>query len=95
MINVDMRNYNYFIYGDVDAYGQKQISKEVQGTVKMAIYVTSQRVQNSILYAEAEYIGFTHDSVNDNYLIEYDDVKLKVLYVQPRGRFKQVFMARV
>lgn len=95
MINADMRHYNYFLYGDEDIYGQKQISEEVQGTVKMAIYVTSQRVQNSILYAEAEYIGFTHDSVNDNYLIEYDDVKLKVLYVNKMGRFKQVFMARV
>ena len=95
MINADMTRYNYFLYGEKDAYGQQQISEEAQGTIKMAIYVTSQRIQNNVLYAEAEYRGFTHDSVNDNYLIEYDDVKLKVLYVANRGRYKQVFMARV
>ena len=50
MINVDMRDYNYYLYGENNAYGQPQLSEEAQGTVKMAIYTISQSIQDNILY---------------------------------------------
>lgn len=50
MINVDMRDYNYYLYGENNAYGQPQLSAEAQGTVKMAIYTVSQSIQDNILY---------------------------------------------
>lgn len=95
MINADMRSYDYYLYGENNAYGQPQLSDEVQGTIKMAINVTSQRVQENVLYQGAEFTGLTHAEINDKYVIQFDDVKLKVLYVNPFGRYKQVFMSRM
>lgn len=96
MINTTTRTYNYFIYGANDEYGQPQLTQEPQGTIKMAIYNTSQATQQNILYQDASYIGLTSDAgVNDTYVIEMNEERLKVLYVQPRGIWKQVFMARM
>ena len=95
MINADMRSYDYYLYGKLNAYGQPTLSKEVDGTIKMAIYLSTQRVQDTIRYEGAEYIGLTHGDINSNYVIQYGDERLKVLYVNPQGRYKQVFMARV
>ena len=95
MIMVDLRTYEYFTYGGNDGYGQPALSETVEGTVNMAIYVTSQSVQDNINYKEATYIGLTFDDVDDTFVIQYGDKKLKVLYVQPKGRFKQVFMGEM
>lgn len=96
MINADMRLYDYFTYGNDDAYGQPQLSKEVKGQVKMAIHITSQNIQDNINYNGSEYIGLTRDKIEDNYVIKISEKeKLKVLYVNPKGRLNQVFMARM
>ncbi len=95
MINANMRTYDYYTYSDPNGYGQPTLSTEVQGSVKMSITVSSQRVQDNIRYKGAEYIGLTHDAeINDNYVIAYGGERLKVLYVTPT-RIKQVFMTRV
>lgn len=94
MINSQMRNYDYYIYGEQDAYGQPTLSDK-KGTVKMTINVLSKRIEDNVLYAQAEYIGLTNDAqINDKYVIAYDSDKLKVLYIYPYGRLKQVYMAR-
>ena len=95
MINAEMRSYNYYLYEDADDYGQSVLSKEVKGSAKMSINVTSQSVKDSIVYSGAEFIGLTHDELSDKYVIQYGESKLKVLYVNPRGRFKQVYMTRM
>lgn len=92
MINADMRTYNYFTFGELDSYGQPQLSKEVKGTVKMAIYTTSNSIQDNIRYKDSTYIGLTSALLDDSYVIQYGEERLKVLYVAPKGRFKQVFM---
>jgi hypothetical protein len=88
-----MRTYNYFLYGDKDAYGQEQLTQEPQGQIKMAIYTTSQTIQENINYSGANYIGLTHSLLDSSYVIQYEDKLLKVLYVNPKGRLKQVFLA--
>jgi hypothetical protein len=100
MINTDMREYNFYTYGEPDEYGQRTLIKDeqgaplVQGTVKMAINTTSQSIQENIKYKGASYIGLTQAKVNDTYIIDYkEEGLLKVLYVNPRGRYKQVFLA--
>ena len=93
MINADMRSYNYFTLGDNNGYGSPTLSSEPKGTLKMAINTTSQSVQDNIQYRGATYIGLTHDNVDDSFVIAFGDERLKVLYVQPKGRFKQVFMS--
>ena len=94
MINAEMRTYNYHTYGQPDEYGQAQLS-EALGTVKMAIATTSQTIQDNINYKGANYIGLTHNAeVNDTYVIEYGEERLKVLYVTP-GRLNQVYMVNI
>ena len=95
MINADMRSYSYFTFGELDSYGQPQLSQKAQGTVKMAINITSQSVQDNINYKNCAYIGLTHSLLDDSYVIQYGDKKLKVLYVNPKGRLKQVFLAEI
>jgi hypothetical protein len=93
MINRNMKSYNYFALGAENDYGQPQLSEEPVGAIKMAIETSSQSVQDNILYTGATYIGFTHALVDDSFVVSYGDKLLKVLYVNPKGRFKQVFMA--
>jgi hypothetical protein len=96
MINTVMRSYNYYTYGEKDKYGQKTLSTEPTGQIKIAIYTTSQTVQDNIRYKDASYIGLTlATGITDGCVIEYGEEKLKVLYVQPLGRFKQVFLKNI
>lgn len=90
-----MRFYDYYTYGENNAYGQPQLSEEVQGTIKMAINTTSQFVQDNIQYKNATYLGLTLAPINDKYVIQYGDIKLKVLYVNSAGRMTQVFMGEM
>lgn len=91
-----MRKYNYFTFGATDSYGQPQLSEEVQGTIKMAIYTHTQQLANNVKYKDATYIGLTADAkVNDAYVIEYGAEKLKVIYIKPEGKLKQVFMVEL
>ena len=91
MINANMRLYDYFTLGSLDEYGQPSLS-EKQGSIKMAINISSQNVQENINYKDCSYVGLTHANINDSYVIQYGDEKLKVLCVNPKGRLKQVFM---
>ena len=96
MIATNMTLYNYFTLGDKNGYGQPTISEEPQGTIKMAIYISSQSTQDNINYQNCNYVGLTMDkSVNDKMVIQYGEKKLKVLYVNSAGRFTQVFLQRV
>lgn len=92
MISSDMRIYTYSTLGGNDAYGQPQIAPSV-GEIKMAINIISQTIGDNIKYKDATYIGLTQAYVDDTYIIDYENEKLKVLYVNPKGRYKQVFMA--
>lgn len=96
MIASSMRQYDYYIYTQ-NEYGQTVISADAKpaGTVKMAIFPTGQSTQDNILYKNATYIGLTHNSeVDDTYQINFNGERLKVLYVSPQGRFRQVFLAK-
>lgn len=98
MINNDFRTYDYYLYtvDNTDAYGQPILIPEPIGTVKMAIYITSQSIQDNINYSGAQYLGLTYDNLSDRNVIQYDEnTKLKVLYVNPQGRLKQVFLAEI
>ena len=95
MIRTRMKDYNYQTYGKKNEYGQPGLSSEV-GTIKMAIHFNTETIDENSLYSGAQYIGLTYDKeVNATYVIHYGDEKLKVLYVNPEGRYKQVFLARM
>lgn len=92
MINTDFRLYNYFTFGEDNGYGMPQLSTDPTGQIKMAINISSQSTQDNILYKDCSYVGLTHANVDDTYVIEYENERLKVLYVNPKGRYKQVFL---
>jgi hypothetical protein len=91
----NMKLYDYFLYEDNDAYGQPKLSKDVKGQVKMAIGVASQTVQDSVAYSGTQYTALTNAAVSDKMVIRYGVENLKVLYVNPLGRYKQVYLARM
>jgi hypothetical protein len=95
LISRELQLYNFSTIGAADAYGQPQASTEPVGQVKMAIYTTTQGTQDNVNYSGANYLGLTNDSVEDTYIIHYGAERLKVLYIQPKGRYKQVFMVKV
>ena len=95
MVNTEMRTYNYQTYGKLNEYGQPGLSSEI-GTIKMAIYYVTEAIDENSLYSGAQYTGLTHDkNIDATYVIHYGDEKLKVLHVNPAGRYKQAFMARM
>lgn len=98
MINTNMRSYSYLLLGRRDKYGQQiipNITDTPAGKVKMAINISSQSTQDNINYKSCNYIGLTKDNINDNYLIIYNNQLLKVLYINPIGRYKQVFLGEI
>lgn len=95
MINCNMRIYNYFTFGNKNEYGQQTLSAEPKGTIKIAIFTSTTAIQDNINYKQASYIGLTKAAVNDSYVIEYGEKKLKVLYVNPKGKLKQVFLTEI
>ena len=95
MINAQMRKYNYYTIGAPDGYGQPMQSQVPVGEIKMSITLTDKSIQDNILYSNATYMGLTMANVDDTYVINYGTEKLKVLYVNPFGRYKQVFMAEM
>ena len=100
MINTSMREYEYFQYNaEPNSYGQQTLIKDengqpkVQGTVKMAIFLTTQAVKDSIAYHEAQFCAQTLDKrVDDTFVIQYGNKRLKVLFAAPGGRYRQVFL---
>jgi hypothetical protein len=93
-----MKDYTYYLLADND-YGQTTLIKDTesnpvpQGEVKLSITTINKAVTDNIRYSEATYLGLTHDmNIKDTYVIRYGDELLKVLYVNPDGRYKQVFL---
>lgn len=96
MINATMRTYNYYTLGGMDEYGQELLTEDIQGKIKLAIYTLSNTIGTNIKYKDATYIALTQDkAINDSYVIEYGEEKLKVMYVIPFGRYHQVFLAEM
>lgn len=96
MINSNMRTYQYHIYGDRDAYGQPALSAIPVGEAKISIEIASQSIQDSIAYSGCTYIGLTRDAaISDKCVIIYGDEKLKVQYVNPRGRLRLLYLSRL
>lgn len=91
------RVYDYYQYEGKDSYGQPMLSTEAKGTINMAIYNTVKSVNDSVDYLREEYVGLTWDKdIDETYVIQYGDKKLKVLYVVSAPRLRnQVFMTEM
>lgn len=57
------KKYFYFTYNtELDSYGQFVENSTPTGTIKLALFLNSQNVNNNPLYADCEYCGKTFDS---------------------------------
>jgi hypothetical protein len=96
MINAEMRPYDYLTIGLKDAYGQPtmpKITDEPVGSINIAIFNTSTSIQDNINYKDANYIGLTNNAnVKDTFVIKYEGQLLKVLYINNKGRYTQVYL---
>ena len=90
-----MRFYDYFTLGAEDDYGQPILSQEAVGQIKMAINLSSQTVQDNINFQDCNYVGLTMANIDDSYVIQYGNEKLKVQYVNPRGRYKLAYLKQM
>lgn len=96
MINRQMKHYSYSTFNTTkDSYGQHTLVPVAYNDILMAINFINETIDENSLYSGAQYLGLTSAPVNDSYVINFGDEKLKVLYVNPNGRLKQVFMARM
>lgn len=95
MISMEMRQYNYLLYGQNDEYGAQQLDEEVKGSILIAIYTNTMATADNIKYSEGDFIGLTSASINDSYVILYGDKKLKVLYTIPARRYTQAFLKEI
>ena len=89
-----MRKYDYYTFGENNAYGQPQLSDK-KGTIKMAIHLITEAIEENSFYSGANYIGLTLEAIDSTYVIQYGEEKLKVLTVNPQGKYKQVSLARM
>lgn len=98
MINTNMRYYDFFLLGEKDSYGQEpppKITDTPEGIIKIAINISSQSIQDNINYKGCNYIGLTKDTITEKYFIKYENQLLKVLYINPMGKYKQIFLSEV
>lgn len=95
MISTDMRIYPYYTLGEKNEYGELVTGDKPEGTIRMALNISSQSVQDNINYQDCNYIGLTFANVDDTYIIENGNERLKVLYVNPKGRYNQVYLAKL
>lgn len=97
MINSNMKKYDYYLLPEKNEYGQQLIVEGAppDGVIKLAIYETSKGINENNLYSGAQYVGLTFDSIDDTYIIQYGDRRLKVLYTIASPRYTQVFLVRM
>lgn len=97
MINSQFREYDYYLLPEKNNYGQQVLVEGAppDGVVELAIYETSKGINENNLYSGAQYVGLTYAAIDDTYIIQYGDRRLKVLYVTPSNRYNQVFLARM
>lgn len=93
MITRNMRFYDVYTYGEEDEYGQAKLSELPIGRAKVCVEVASQAVRESIAYSGTQYIGLTNDTLDDTCVLELDGKRLKVLYVNNRGRKNQLYLS--
>ena len=94
MINTTFNDYDYYVFSQSENdYGEKTISTTKAGSVSIAIYLYTQNITSNIKYKDAQYIGLIESTnIKESCVIAYGDKKLKVLYVNPVGRWQQVYM---
>lgn len=86
-----MREYPLFELGAANAYGEPGEAQQI-GTVIAAVYTRQQRVADTALYLDCEYIALTEAELTDHNMLGFGGKLLKVMYVERHGRYAQAFL---
>ena len=93
MIQNNMKLYNYYTLDEIDDYGTNQVSEKISGQVKLSIFLQTKQLSDNSIYKEAQFTALTNDKdINEKYLIEYNNMLLKVLYINDLGRYRQIYL---
>ena len=93
MIQSNMKLYNYYTLGELDDYGTEQVSKQVSGQVKLSIFLQTKQLSDNSIYKDVQFTALTNDKdINEKNLIEYNNMLLKVLYINDLGRYRQIYL---
>lgn len=97
MINSNMKKYDYYLLPEKNEYGQQLIVEGAppDGVIELAIHETNKNINDNNLYSGAQYVGLTFSYIDDTYIIQYGDRRLKVLYTIASPRYTQVFLVRM
>ena len=94
MITTTFNDYDYYTYSSAqNEYGEKTVMSTKAGTVSIAIYLYTQNIVSNIKYKDAQYIGLTESAaLTESCVVACGDKRLKVLYINPVGRWRQGYM---
>ena len=85
-----MKRLTYSVYSDTtNAYGQKTLIPVEGGNILIDIEPYNYNMANNALYAEAKYIGISHQNISDKSVI---DNKYKVIYINSNGRYNTYYL---
>lgn len=93
MINREMRQATVVTYGGVDEYGQMNTTATASRDTYLTFGLYQHTNSNDVRYQNVTHYGLTKDSeITDNDIIVIDGVEYKVLFVNPFGRMREVFL---
>ena len=92
VINRSMREALCYALGARDSYGQETLDTENSSTIHLTFGLYNHHETEDVRYQDVEYTGLTYDNLTDNNVIQIEDIKYKVKFVNPYGRMKQVFL---
>lgn len=76
-----------------DEYGQRHSSLASSHTISITFGLYEHNMSNDIRYADCKYVGLTKDTtLTDNDYLLIDGKEYKVQFINPFGRWVQVFM---
>lgn len=76
-----------------DEYGQRHSSEAFSHIIDITFGLFDNTISNDIRYANCKYVGLTKDtSLTDNDYLIIDGQEYKIEFINPFGRWVQVFM---
>lgn len=89
-----MKEYGVAGFADIDVYGQHKMPTRPTRFVVMDIEILNNSDSENPLYQDVEYIGLTKDTITRQDYVFYEDEILKVKFINTKGRYNQIFMAK-
>lgn len=81
--------------GGQDEYGQDLMNELDRKPITLTFGLYNHKQTDDIRYEDVEYTGLTIYDVFDDQIIQIGEDRYKVLFANPFGRMRQVFLKRI